>query len=61
MNRFRIAHPVSQGLALGTISHGQGTAQAATEGELTGAVAGGAAREVQIAPNPIATLPRFPA
>jgi putative effector of murein hydrolase len=40
MNRFRIAHPVSRGLALGTISHGQGTAQAATEGELTGAVAG---------------------
>lgn len=31
MNRFRIAHPVSRGLALGTISHGQGTAEAATE------------------------------
>jgi putative effector of murein hydrolase len=40
MNRFRIAHPVSRGLALGTISHGQGTAEAATESEFTGAVAG---------------------
>jgi putative effector of murein hydrolase len=29
-----------RGLALGTISHVQGTAQAAIEGELTGAVAG---------------------
>jgi predicted murein hydrolase (TIGR00659 family) len=40
MDRLRITHPVSRGLALGTISHGQGTAQAATEGELSGAVAG---------------------
>jgi putative effector of murein hydrolase len=40
MNCFRIAHPVSRGLALGTISHGQGTAEAATESEFTGAVAG---------------------
>jgi len=40
MNCFRVAHPVSRGLALGTISHGQGTAEAATESELTGAVAG---------------------
>jgi len=29
-----------RGIALGTISHVQGTAQAAIEGELTGAVAG---------------------
>jgi predicted murein hydrolase (TIGR00659 family) len=40
MDRLGITHPVSRGLALGTISHGQGTAQAATESELTGAVAG---------------------
>jgi predicted murein hydrolase (TIGR00659 family) len=40
MNRCRIMHPVARGLALGTISHGQGTAQAATESEFTGAVAG---------------------
>jgi len=31
---------VSRGLALGTIAHGQGTAQAAIESELSGAVAG---------------------
>ena len=40
MNRARITHPVSRGLALGTISHGQGTAEAIVEGELSGAVAG---------------------
>ena len=40
MDRLRIKHPVARGLALGTISHGQGTAQAATEGEFTGAIAG---------------------
>ncbi|MGD9615352.1 MAG: LrgB family protein [Alphaproteobacteria bacterium] len=40
MDRCRITHPVARGLALGTVSHGQGTAQAATEGEFTGAVAG---------------------
>ena len=40
MNVTRITHPLSRGLALGTISHGQGTAQAATEGELQGAIAG---------------------
>ncbi len=40
MNIAKIDHPLSRGLALGTISHGQGTAQAATEGELQGAVAG---------------------
>lgn len=39
MNRFRISHPVSRGLALGTISHGQGTAEAVTESELSGTVA----------------------
>lgn len=40
MDRCHITHPVARGLALGTISHGQGTAQAATESEFTGAVAG---------------------
>jgi putative effector of murein hydrolase len=40
MNRLHITHPVSRGLALGTISHGQGTAEAATESELSGAGAG---------------------
>jgi predicted murein hydrolase (TIGR00659 family) len=40
MDRLGITHPVSRGLALGAISHGQGTAQAATESELSGAVAG---------------------
>lgn len=40
MNITHITHPLSRGLALGTISHGQGTAHAATEGELQGAIAG---------------------
>jgi predicted murein hydrolase (TIGR00659 family) len=40
MDRLAITHPVSRGLALGTISHGQGTAQAVNESELSGAVAG---------------------
>ena len=40
MDRLRITHPVSRGLALGAVSHGQGTAQAATESELSGAIAG---------------------
>jgi putative effector of murein hydrolase len=40
MDRTGITRPVARGLALGTISHGQGTAQAATENELCGAVAG---------------------
>lgn len=40
MDVTKISHPLSRGLALGTISHGQGTAQAAVEGELQGAIAG---------------------
>jgi putative effector of murein hydrolase len=40
MNLVGIHDPLSRGLALGTISHGQGTAQAVTEGELQGAAAG---------------------
>lgn len=40
MNVTNITHPLSRGLALGTISHGQGTAHAATEGELQGSIAG---------------------
>ena len=40
MTRTGIHDPLSRGLALGTISHGQGTAQAVAEGELQGAAAG---------------------
>jgi putative effector of murein hydrolase len=40
MTAAGIRDPVARGLALGTISHGQGTAQATLEGELTGAAAG---------------------
>lgn len=40
LTRARIVSPVARGLALGTISHGQGTAQALTEGSLAGAMAG---------------------
>jgi putative effector of murein hydrolase len=40
MNVAGIHDPLSRGLALGTISHGQGTAQAVIEGELQGAAAG---------------------
>jgi len=36
----RIDNPVARGLALGTVSHGQGTATALMEGELQGAMAG---------------------
>jgi putative effector of murein hydrolase len=36
----RVTDPLARGLALGTIAHGQGAAQAALEGELQGAVAG---------------------
>ncbi len=40
MNRIGITHPFARGLALGTISHGIGTAQALAEGELQGAASG---------------------
>lgn len=40
MDRAGIRNPLARGLALGTISHGQGTAQAINEGELQGAIAG---------------------
>jgi predicted murein hydrolase (TIGR00659 family) len=40
MNKAGIRSPFSYGLALGTISHGQGAAQAASENELAGAIAG---------------------
>jgi predicted murein hydrolase (TIGR00659 family) len=39
LDRAGIRSPLARGLALGTISHGQGTAQAALEGELAGAIA----------------------
>lgn len=40
LSEFRIRDPLARGLSLGVISHGQGTAQAITEGELQGAGAG---------------------
>ena len=40
MDRAGIHHPLARGLALGTISHGQGTAAAVSEGEKQGAIAG---------------------
>ncbi|WP_040400039.1 LrgB family protein [Heyndrickxia acidiproducens] len=36
----KIDHPISRGLALGTISHGIGTGEAVKEGDLQGAVSG---------------------
>ena len=42
LDRMRVTDPVSRGVAFGAISHGIGTAQAATESELSGAVAGAA-------------------
>lgn len=40
MDHTGIRQPLARGLALGTISHGQGTAQALSEGEQQGAIAG---------------------
>lgn len=40
LDRVGVRSPLARGLALGTISHGQGTAQAALESELSGAIAG---------------------
>ena len=40
LNLFKINHPFARGLAIGTIAHGIGTAEAVKEGELQGAVAG---------------------
>lgn len=40
LTRTGVASPIARGLALGTISHGQGTAQALSEGSLQGAIAG---------------------
>lgn len=42
LNMFRVTDPFTRGLALGTISHGIGTAQAATEHPLSGATGGAA-------------------
>jgi putative effector of murein hydrolase len=39
MDHTGIRQPLARGLALGTISHGQGTAQALSEGEQQGAIA----------------------
>ena len=40
LSAIGIKDPLARGLALGTVSHGQGTAQAVSEGELQGAAAG---------------------
>ena len=40
MNLARVRDPMARGLALGTVSHGQGTATALLEGEQQGAMAG---------------------
>jgi putative effector of murein hydrolase len=40
MDKAGIHAPLARGLALGTISHGQGTAEAVVEGEVQGAAAG---------------------
>jgi putative effector of murein hydrolase len=40
MDKAGIHAPLARGLALGTISHGQGTAEAVIEGEVQGAAAG---------------------
>ncbi|MFK9092907.1 LrgB family protein [Bacillus salipaludis] len=42
MDLFNINHPFARGLAIGTIAHGIGTAEAVKEGEVQGAVAGAA-------------------
>ena len=40
LDRVQVRDPIARGVALGAIAHGIGTAQAATESELSGAVAG---------------------
>jgi len=40
LSLFRVKNPVARGLALGTVSHGQGTAVALLEGETAGAMGG---------------------
>ena len=40
LDRVRVRDPIARGVAFGGIAHGIGTAQAATESELSGAVAG---------------------
>ena len=40
LNTGKVNDPLARGIAMGTIAHGQGAAQAALEGELQGAVAG---------------------
>jgi putative effector of murein hydrolase len=42
LDRMNVTDPIARGVAFGTISHGIGTAQAAAESELSGAIAGAA-------------------
>ena len=60
----RVTDPVARGIALGTTSHGQGTAAALLEGETAGAMsslamAGAAIFTAAIAPTYIPALPRL--
>jgi putative effector of murein hydrolase len=61
LTRCRVTDPVARGIALGTASHGQGTAAALVEGEATGAMsslamAGAAIFTASIAPTFIPAL-----
>lgn len=40
LDRIGVHHPVARGLSFGAMAHGQGIAQAGTESELSGAIAG---------------------
>lgn len=42
LDRMKVTDPIARGVAFGTISHGIGTAQAAAECEISGAIAGAA-------------------
>jgi putative effector of murein hydrolase len=61
LTRCRVTDPIARGIALGTTSHGQGTATALLEGETAGAMsslamAGAAVFTAAIAPAYIPML-----
>lgn len=63
MDRLGVANPLARGLALGTVSHGIGTAAAAAENEFSGAMGGiamgfGALVTASIAPIVVPLLAR---
>jgi putative effector of murein hydrolase len=64
LTRCRITDPLARGIALGTTSHGQGTAAALLESEATGAMstlamAGAAVFTAAVAPAYIPALLRL--